>query len=283
MSDTDRTIALLAIAAGIVLALEPKTPAIVVVWSIVVFVLLTIPLVSQSWVEKSRKRQAGAVFALAVLVAFIGFEAWPIPPLIQVMINADLTSLPLVISPHRSIVVVALHPDVTKGFSEYSNSAEAPIVWPNEREVSSNTPGRDFVAVYQLQNLSAANLINVTLNFSIGFYEGNPPANPSGESGSGPPRVYVGSHPSPLLKQIDRQIVFPIVQPLGMLTLFLVNETNDVIKLEYPKSVIAQVSGETASRGLSMILAPGITEIELQVMFLFQSSLTWLIVPSNPP
>jgi hypothetical protein len=68
-----------------------------------------------------------------------------------------------------------------------------------------------------------------------------------------------------------------------MLTLFLVNETNDVIKLEYPKSVIAQVSGETASRGLSMILAPGITEIELQVMFLFQSSLTWLIVPSNPP
>ena len=65
------------IAIGIIFFLAPKTPAVIIVCLILIFLLLLHPLWNFWWIERKRGLQFLSICILGVCVAFWGFFIWP--------------------------------------------------------------------------------------------------------------------------------------------------------------------------------------------------------------
>jgi len=73
----DRWLGIGGIAVGIAFFLLPKTPLVVALCGLIMFGLVLHPIVNFWWVEKTRTRQAAAIFGWALTCFVIGWSAWP--------------------------------------------------------------------------------------------------------------------------------------------------------------------------------------------------------------
>lgn len=77
----DKWLGIGSIVVTILLFLFGKTPVLVGILSVAIFVLLIHPAWNFWWIEKSLRRRLAAVMTLAIAVIAIGYFAWPVSPL----------------------------------------------------------------------------------------------------------------------------------------------------------------------------------------------------------
>ena len=73
----DRWLGLLSAAIGVILFLIPKTPSIVVLCLVLIFLLLIHPVWNLWWVEKRLIRRLSALLILLILLGWLGRKSWP--------------------------------------------------------------------------------------------------------------------------------------------------------------------------------------------------------------
>jgi len=67
------------LAVGIALYLLPKTPGVILICLVLIFLLLALPIWNFWWIEKALWRRALALLALLGFLAFVGRVSWPKP------------------------------------------------------------------------------------------------------------------------------------------------------------------------------------------------------------
>ncbi|MGC9969765.1 MAG: cold shock domain-containing protein [Bryobacteraceae bacterium] len=113
-------LALGSVVAGILLFLLPKTPAVIVVALVVLFLLLLHPVWNFWWIDRSLGRRIAALFVLGAALALVGLAVWPVPP----------------VSPAPNPVADPLHPPALSAPSQGSTSARRVGVAPIQKELA---------------------------------------------------------------------------------------------------------------------------------------------------
>lgn len=74
----DRWLGLFAVVVGLMKALLPTTPPIIIGWLLFIFILLLYPVWNFWWIEKNIRRRSGALLIIVCILVIIGFISWPI-------------------------------------------------------------------------------------------------------------------------------------------------------------------------------------------------------------
>lgn len=87
----DIWLALIIFSAAIIMWLIPKTPLIIIIALIVIFVLLSHPVWNFWWIERELWRRCCALLVVAVCLTVLGYYVWPNRPLIRPISEAEKT------------------------------------------------------------------------------------------------------------------------------------------------------------------------------------------------
>lgn len=277
----DQWLELLALAAALALYLLPKTPPVVLGLAVIIFLLLLHPLWNRPWIKDSRPRQLTTILIWAIAVALIGYVSWPVGQL--VLYSSNLDWIPFPVSPRQTIVVVYVAPTITNGYKEFINKSDTPKSFPTDGLVRppSSPKLQQLIAEYQLQNVGDKALVDVTIDFPVTFLE--PGASIKGPSGSAT-KGTIQFPGRPMFPQVHRQVIYPVLSPGQILTLYLVNVGAKDAWCGLPQRIVALTSGDSTSRTISLLPPLGfdgkITHIDYHVL-LPRTSFDWVPYPQG--
>jgi hypothetical protein len=126
----DRWLALLTLVFVLVLFIVPKTPAIIIFISLIIFVLLLYLLWGHPWVKKKRQRRTGACLVCALVVVWLGYISWPPQP--PVMYFPNMLWIPMTVPPHQGMNVIFVDPRITDGYLELPNESDQALPYPRQ-------------------------------------------------------------------------------------------------------------------------------------------------------
>lgn len=182
-----------------------------------------------------------------------------------IMYNFDvMKTLPIVVQPHSTTLVLPLHPGITDGFISERNNGDKSFEWPHKpkatKRKASMREEHQQIAEFTLFNYGEKAVVNISLIFEVEFLEAKThnmqkrylrpdgqftiefPSPPMGGSST---EEYISGQ---VLSSHKHPLKVPAVEPKMPFTFYLVNQSKSFAKIVLPTHARLRVAGETEDR-----------------------------------
>lgn len=175
-----------------------------------------------------------------------------------------MKTLPIVVHPHSTTLVLPLHPGITDGFISEGNSGDKSFEWPQKPKTQkhklSMREEHQQIAEFTLFNYGEKAVVNISLIFEVEFLEARKhnmqkrylrpdgqytiefPSPPIGGSST---EEYISGE---MLSSHKHSLKVPAVEPKAPFTFYLVNQSKSFAKVVLPTHARLRVAGEAEDR-----------------------------------